>query len=577
MRSPAFDPRRWAILLAGTSALLAAPPADAPRLPLAELIPGRRGEVWTVFRGTEPEPFGVVVTGVIRNGLGPGKSLIVCELTDPRVQSMGAVAGMSGSPLYVDGKLAGALSYQIQRFETVRHAGFTPVADLEEVRGLPVSGDRLGGGGVTGLHAPQPLLPAFSLAGLSPVASAALAPLLAAHGIGPVIPGGVAAPAAGGAPVQGSRPAPGGAVAVALATGDITLAATGTVSVVRGREIVAFGHPLLSLGEVALPLCEAEVLTILPSQMQSVKVANIGPVIGTIRQDRLSAVAGELGPGPAMIPVEITRPGGAAPLRFAAARHPQLAPLVVGAGVSQAVLGANDAGFHEGFRVASRLTFPGGLEWRQNVLHAGTQGFAQALGELVQSLTAVLQNPLGRMFPDSIRLEVEALRDPPGVTVDRFVLSRATVAPGAELTAELAWRDALGRSAHLTVPVPVAGEWSGRNLEVVLASGRVLDELTGRPRTVPAAELRSLEAYLRFLQAERRRDGLFLAVLQRATLLTDQTRPTAEAPASFERIARAADDTRYQRREGSIVLWEAHVLPEKLSPAVFRRALTVAE
>ncbi len=576
MRSPAFDLRRLAALLAGTSALLAAPPVDAPHLPLSELTPGRRGEVWTVFRGTEPEPFGVVVTGVIRNGLGPGKSLIVCELTDPRVQPMGAVAGMSGSPLYVDGKLAGALSYQIQRFETVRHAGFTPVADLEEVRVLPVSGDRLGGG-ATGLNTPQPLQPAFSLAGLSPVASAALAPLLAAHGIGTVIPGGVAAPAAGGAASPGPRLVPGGAVAVALATGDISLAATGTVSVVRGREIVAFGHPLLSLGEVALPLCEAEVLTILPSQMQSVKVANIGQVIGTIRQDRLSAVAGELGPGPAMIPVEITRPGGAAPLRFAAARHPQLAPLVVGAGVSQAVLGANDAGFHEGFRVASHLIFPGGLEWRQNVLHAGGQGFAQALGELVQSLGAVLQNPLGRIFPESIRLEVEALRDPPGITLDRFVLSRATVAPGAALTAELAWRDAQGRNAHLSVPVPVASEWSGRTLEVVLAPGRVLDELSGRPRSVPAAELRSLAAYLRFLQAERRRDGLFIAVLQRATLLTDQTRPTVEAPASLERIARTADDTRYQRRESSVVLWEAHVLPEKLSPAVFRRALVVAE
>jgi hypothetical protein len=576
MRSPAFDPRWFAALLAGTSALLAAPPVDAPSLPLSELTPGRRGEVWTVFRGTEPEPFGVVVTGVIHNGLGPGKSLIVCELTDPRVQPMGAVAGMSGSPLYIDGKLAGALSYQIQRFETVRHAGFTPVADLEEVRTLPASGTRLGGGS-GGLSPTTPLQPAFSLAGLSPVAAAALAPLLAELGIGPVLPGGVVTSTQGGITAAEPRLAPGGAVAVALATGDITLAATGTVSLVRGREIVAFGHPLLGLGEVALPLCHAEVLTILPSQMQSVKVANIGPVIGTIRQDRLSAVAGELGPGPAMIPVEITRPGGATPLRFTAARHPQLAPLVVGAGISQAVLGANDAGFHEGFRVASHLTFPGGLEWRQNVLYAGTQGFAQALGEIVQSLSAVLQNPLARVFPESIRLEVEALHDPPGITIERFVLSRTTVAPGAELTADLAWRDAQGRTTHLSVPVPVSADWSGRTLELVLAPGRVLDELTGRPRSVPAAELRSLDAYLRFLQAERRRDGLYLAVLQRATLLTDQTRPTVEAPASFERIARTADDARYQRRESSVVLWETHVLPAKLSPAVFRRALTVAE
>src|SRR6186713_332730 len=122
------------VALAALTRAVFAQPADAPIFPLDELKPGQQGEVWTVFQGTKPEPFSVEVTGVLRNALGPGKSLIVCQLTDPRVQKMGAVAGMSGSPLYIEGKLAGALSYQIQRFETVRHAGFTPAADLDEVK-----------------------------------------------------------------------------------------------------------------------------------------------------------------------------------------------------------------------------------------------------------------------------------------------------------------------------------------------------------------------------------------------------------------------------------------------------------
>ena len=121
-------------LAVSASRIFAAPPATQEIFPLDELKAGQHGEVWTVFRGTQPEPFAVEVTGVVRNALGPGKSLILRELTDPRVQHMGAVAGMSGSPLYIDGKLAGALSYQIQRFETVRHAGFTPAADLVEVQ-----------------------------------------------------------------------------------------------------------------------------------------------------------------------------------------------------------------------------------------------------------------------------------------------------------------------------------------------------------------------------------------------------------------------------------------------------------
>src|SRR4051812_48252884 len=122
------------VILAAVVRAVVAQPADAPVLPLDELKPGQKGEVWTVFHGSEPEPFAVEVTGVLRNALGPGKSLIVCELTDPRVQKMGATAGMSGSPLYIEGKLAGALSYQVQRFETVRFAGFTPAADLAEVQ-----------------------------------------------------------------------------------------------------------------------------------------------------------------------------------------------------------------------------------------------------------------------------------------------------------------------------------------------------------------------------------------------------------------------------------------------------------
>ncbi|MBI2497661.1 MAG: sporulation protein SpoOM, partial [Opitutae bacterium] len=166
-------------------------PVNAPLIPINDLQPGMKGEVWTVFKGRDSEPFTVQVTGILRNALGPGKSMILCELTDPRVQNMGAVAGMSGSPLYVDGKLAGVLSYQIQRFETVRYAGFTPISDMLEVSTLPpgrdnvgptsfpVKGDR-GGTRATGpLPASTPftaITPAFSLGGLAPEVAAMLEP-----------------------------------------------------------------------------------------------------------------------------------------------------------------------------------------------------------------------------------------------------------------------------------------------------------------------------------------------------------------------------------------------------------------
>src|SRR4051812_9136983 len=222
-------------VLAALVRAVVAQPADAPVLSLDELKPGQKGEVWTVFHGTEPEPFAVEVTGVLRNALGPGKSLIVCELTDPRVQKMGATAGMSGSPLYIDGKLAGALSYQIQRFETVRHAGFTPAADLSEVRDKtkPQSNVIVSNEARPSSDSPyQSLQPVFTMGGLSPVVADLFAPRFAALGLSAMALGGSTQTAATLNPQSSDVKTPslraGGAVAVALATGDITLAGTGT-------------------------------------------------------------------------------------------------------------------------------------------------------------------------------------------------------------------------------------------------------------------------------------------------------------------------------------------------------------
>lgn len=569
-------------------------PTDAPSISLDDLKPGQRGEVWTVFQGTKPEPFEVTVTGVLRNSLGPGKSLIVCELTDPRVQKMGATAGMSGSPLYVEGKFAGALSYQIQRFETVRHAGFTPAADLAEVRdraalqsNMLVQSDaaRSSGGPY------QAMQPVFTLGGLSPAVADLFAPRLSALGLNASALGGstqggstTGAPAVAqlqNAKVPGaSTLVPGGAVAVALATGDITLAGTGTVSRVDGEKITAFGHPMLSLGDVALPMCASEIITILSSQMQSVKIANTGSVIGTISQDRLSAVSGSLGAGPEMTKVEVSiTPLRGAPrtLKFNVVRQQQLTPMLVAAGVSQSILGSNDGGLANGFRLTSNIAFPAASKLASQTVYSGPQAFAQGLNEFIQGLAANLQNPYAKTFPDQVSFNIEPLEVNPSVTLDMFQLSRTTAEAGSTVQITLGWRDYQGDSHRETINLPVDPAWIGKKLEVVLAPGRALDELTGRPRTISAAELRSFEAYLAAMRDDRPSDGICIAVVERAGLFSDQTITTTEAPGSIERIARAADEARFRRREAYVPLWEKHLLEGKILPSVVRRPLAVVD
>lgn len=586
-------PARFLLGLVAAVVVASAQPVDAPVMPMDELRPGMKGEVWTVFQGTTPEPFEVEVTGIVRNALGPGKSLILCRLTDPRVQPMGAVAGMSGSPLYIDGRLAGALSYQVQRFETVRYAGFTPVADLLEVRRIAMNADRqTTGGEATPVSAPpgsdplvqsrtgggdsfQPLSPVFTLGGIAPNVAAVFAAPLQSLGLAVSSLGGSGSDPAAPLTKPSGTLRPGEAVAAALAIGDITLAGTGTVSQVDGTRVLAFGHPMLGLGAVDVPMASAEIVAILPSNQNSLKISNTGPVIGTVRQDRLSAIYGELGPGPAMVPVTVTTPTRT--LQFSTVRHHRLTPTIATLGLTQAVLGSNDAGLNEGFRVGSRVVFADGREITNSALFAGPQGFNAGLEGFIRRLTTWVQNPVEEVFPTKILFEVEPLDGNPTGSLDVVQVSRRSARVGERVDVTLTMRDYQGRPVRETVAVEIPAGWVGKPLDLIVAPGAELDRLEGVPDSYSVASIRTIDAYLDALQRERRSDGLYVAVVERNAAFIDQTNATLDLPGSLERIARGADENRFQKREVQTAIWERHVFPGKLLPASVRRPLAVIE
>ena len=571
---------------------LPAQPVNAPLIPLNELQPGMKGEVWTVFKGNSPEAFSVQVTGILRNALGPGKSMILCELTDPRVQSMGAVAGMSGSPLYLDGKLAGVLSYQIQRFETVRYAGFTPISDMLEVSALPpgkdaflptpipVKGNRDARAGELTVAPFSPMTPAFSLGGLAPDVATLLAPQFAALGLNVTALGGNASgdtdPAA---PAPPKALHPGDVVAVALAVGDISLAGTGTVSYVDGDRILAFGHPMLSLGATELPMASAEVVSILPSQYNSIKVSNTGGIIGAFSQDRLSGIYGELGRKPAMVPVEVDFPTRAnrKSLHFQVVRHELVLPVIAATGLAQAVMGSNESGFARGFKVTTTVDFPGSAPVVLSQIYPGPQGFNQGLGDFVGNLSLWLFNPYERIFPDHIRFSIEDTPETPQGVVEQLLLSRAEASPGEHVELTIGWRGFQREAASERLGLDIPREWAGKELEVVLTTGPGLDELTGHPRTVQVAQLRSFGEYISALREFRQTDGLYLAIVEKSRIFTDERRTTQDMPGSLARIATGADEARFQRRENLTPLWEKRVLPGRLFGVLVRKTLTITD
>jgi hypothetical protein len=528
---------------------------------------------------------------------------------------MGAVAGMSGSPLYIDGKLAGALSYQIQRFETVRFAGFTPIGDLIEVSEFegktprPVSphggelipldreanqtkrsassrssSDALNAQASSFASSSfSPLTPVFSLSGLSPQVAALFSEDFRALGLNTTALGGynTSTTAITASPTNVDNAQlrtplkPGSAVAVALATGDITIAGTGTVSHVNGNHILAFGHPMLGLGNVELPMASAEILTILPSQLNSFKLSNTGEVIGTISQDRLSAIYGEVGPKPAMMPVSVKTPGRT--LNFSTVRHDRLAPMIAAAGLSQAVLGSNENGLAEGFHITTTITYPGGRTLSTDTLFAGPGGFSQGLNQFVRRLSASLSNPIAEVFPEALSFVVETVSRNPSANLDLIQVSRTRLQPGDDLQVTLTVRDYQGLPVRETVSIPVPSDWLGRRLELLVMQGDVLERVTGRPERATVSQIRSFDSYLDLMSDKRRDDGLYVVVAERAGAFIDQTEHTLDYPGSIERIARGSDETRFQKRDILVPIWETHLFPGKLLEVANRRSLQVSE
>src|SRR3989442_655180 len=318
------------------------------------------------------------------NLLGPKQAIILVELKGPKVEHTGVVAGMSGSPVYIEGKLAGALSLRFGIFTKEPLAGVTPIENVLEVQSAaePQKAQRSNGSqalesskqddATQGTQIPAPVQYAVTAEFLPRVgegAGAYLAPIetplvfsgfhsaavsrfaeqLAGYGM-VATQGGIAAPQSDDAQLK-----QGDMVSMVLAQGDLSIQASCTVSAVVGDRVFACGHPLFSFGSVELPMARGRVLTTLSSALASTKIVNAGGTIGTITQDRLTAVMGRLGPAPRMVPMELTiaTPAQQKQFRFELIENPKLTPLLVAIAAFNGLVANTAYGVNFGFSISS--------------------------------------------------------------------------------------------------------------------------------------------------------------------------------------------------------------------------------
>ena len=330
-------------------------PATTSLMPIHEIKPGMVGTGRTIFEGSEMKDFKVHILGVLKNVQAPQRNLILARLEGGPLAETGVIAGMSGSPVYVDGRLIGAVSYSIGAFPKEPIAGITPIAEMIEATAqtggrrstspqgrieLPVSPERLAAAiranyariaafadrpadvqafGLPASAAGQmgallrPIATPLMLSGMDAASSDLVSSMFRDAGFTPVLSGGSAR--SGDLAPETEPLRPGDPVGVSLLGGDSEMGATGTVTHIDGDTVYAFGHPFFNFGPTAFPMTRAHVYATLPSLMSSFKIATMGDVIGTMRQDRATAISGTLGKGPAVIPITVTLDSDRAPTR----------------------------------------------------------------------------------------------------------------------------------------------------------------------------------------------------------------------------------------------------------------------
>jgi hypothetical protein len=340
----------------------------AERMPLSDIRKGMKGYGLTVFEGTTVEKFDVEILGVLHN-IGPDQNLILARVDHPVVARAGIIAGMSGSPIFIDGKVIGALAYAWQ-FSKEPVAGVTPIEEMLKIGrvaappGASPAGatPRMSAVEMLGFLARQDTAAAFeklvkgmaatpmgsngsmhrialpmSVSSFSAETVQRFSPYLEQLGF-VAVPSGSTSSSAGSSTTTDKAKsnakttfAPGDPVGAVLLNGDFNVAASGTVTFLDGDHVYAFGHPFLDMGEINFPMATSEVVTVMASLASSFKFSNTGPIVGVLQQDRAAGIMGTLGAKPDMIPIEVVLNGSgpAQTYRVNVVRHSHLSPLML--------------------------------------------------------------------------------------------------------------------------------------------------------------------------------------------------------------------------------------------------------
>ncbi len=485
-----------------------------------QLHRGMKGYGLSVFQGTEPQRFEVEILGVLPN-VFPKQDMILIRMSGANLEQHKVIAGMSGSPIYVDDKLIGALAYGWE-FENEPLAGVTPIHNMLAELNQPV-GDKPGTvtirsslenaapldseispfGSPAAYAAPQPLLTPLSVGGFSPLVLETFGGTWQRLGLLPVAAGG----GASGAKLPRGTIVPGGAIGVELIRGDLSAVAVGTAAYVAGKRILAFGHPFFQSGQWRAPAVLADVQTIMSSALRSFKMATARARIGSLIGDWQSCIVADTAVDAPMIPVAIDtsnrETGQQQTYHVEVVDNQKLSPALVQMAIVEAITAASGSSQDTTVHVGMEVELADRTMKLADTFFNPAGGLVNAAA--LRPLASVFNTPFGNPQVKRIRVNVTAVQARQTALIKGAYFSKSEAEHGERIPLNVVLQPFGKPEQTMTIPIKVpAATDSLRTLSVLV--------LPGATAPADAAPPDSVGTFLDALQKQHRQTDLVVLV-----------------------------------------------------------------
>jgi SpoIVB peptidase S55 len=526
-------------------------------MPLDQVHAGMKGYGMTVFQGSKPERFEVEVLGILEGMPNPKQSIVIARLGGPLVDRTGVFAGMSGSPVYIDGKLVGAVAYAFP-FAKEPIAGITPIKYMIDVfeegqkeeqprSSQHISFKTLIGESATNSIDSLPALPSAQL-GARAASNAALVPYvgqtiipiatpvtfsgvsqtvldifagdLRKIGIQPIA--GVGGGSSLGPMVEanGNTLAPGSSVSVQLIRGDFTIDAAGTVTYRDGERIYAFGHPFLSSGATSWPMAESSIVTVVPNLNNSFKLSAAGNLVGSINQDRSTGVFGQLGDKPKMVPVHLTvhtSRNKTESYAFEIVSDPFLTPLLTKIAMFSAITATERQIGNQTLKLSGRIAINGQPDVVLDNTFTSPNGAALfAVGAVAQPLAVLLNSGFNAIDLRGVDVDVTSTDSRSSGSLNRLWIDKTEARRGESIEMQAFARNDNGSEFVERIALVIPADAPIGPLVITVGDGASLNQAD---RAQPAADFspRDLGQLVRVINKLKRNNRLYVRMMRAGT------------------------------------------------------------